>query len=231
MSKVLAIPDQHFPFAHKDIFPFLKAVVKKYKPDVIINLGDELDMHALSSFEHDPDGFSAGHELKEGMKYLKIMYNMFPKVKVCTSNHTSRGYRRAYKFGIPKAYLKSYKEFLQAPKGWEWADYFEVDGVRYQHGDPYTGQKGAIKAALDNMQSTVIGHIHAFGGIQFSANHKHLVFGFNAGCLIDREAYAFKYAKLMPAKPIIGCGLVINGIPTFIPMQLSRRGGWTGVIS
>lgn len=231
MSKkhtVLVIPDTQFPFGHPDTFAFLKAVDAKYKPNEFVHIGDEVDLHALSNFEHDPDGYSAGHELKAALKDMHKLYKMFPNMKVCTSNHTARPFRKAYKHGIPRAFLKDYHEFMEAPKGWEWAEKWEIDGVIYEHGEGQTGVNGAIKAALGNMQSTVIGHLHAFAGIQWSANPRHLIFGFNVGCLIDNKAYAFAYGKTFKNKPIIGCGVVIKGIPVFVPMLLNKRGRWVG---
>lgn len=227
MSTVLAIPDLHCPFEHKDALKFLKAVVKKYKPNEIVFLGDEVDMHALGDYDHDPDGMSVGKELDKAIEHLRPFYELFPKVKVCTSNHTARPYRRAFKYGISRRFLKEYAEFLEAPKGWVWADTWEVDDVVYEHGEGYTGASAAAKSAQGNMSSTVIGHIHSFAGIQYGANTKHLFFGFNAGCLIDRHAYAFAYGKKLKAKPILGCGIIKDGIPTFIPM-VTKNGSWIG---
>ncbi len=225
---VLAIPDLHCPFQHPDAFKFLAAVKKKYRPNEVVCLGDEMDGHYISMHDSDPDGMGGGHELEAAIKELKKLYKLFPKVKVCTSNHGSLPYRRAYKFGLPKAFLKSYKEFLQAPVGWAWADEWEIEDVIYEHGESFSGQQGAIKSANANMASTVIGHIHAFAGIQYSANQKHLIFGFNVGCLIDNSAYAFAYGKKFKAKPILGCGIIKDGIPTFVPMILTAKGDWVG---
>lgn len=223
---VLAIGDLHAPFQHPDHLKFLKWIKDKYSPTDIICMGDEIDAHALSNFEHDPDGMSAGDELKAAVESLEPLYKMFPKVKVCTSNHTARPYRQAYKHGIPRAFLRDYKEFLEAPVGWQWGDSWEVDGVTYEHGEGFSGQNAALKAALANMNSTVIGHVHSFAGIQYSANPKHLIFGFNVGCLIDVDGYAFAYGKKHKSKPIIGAGLVIKGVPSFVPMLLDSRGRW-----
>lgn len=224
--RVLCIPDLHIPFEHQDALRFVIAVAKKYKPDLYINLGDEVDMHAMSDYDHDPDGYSPGHELEKSIEKLKAWYKKFPWMLVCTSNHTSRPFRRAFKYGLPKKLIKGYREFLEAPIGWVWRDNFEMDGVVYEHGEGFSGQTGAIKAALANMQSTVIGHLHSWAGIQFSANEKHLIFGANAGCLIDKDKYAFAYGKKLKSKPIIGCMMIIDGIPSFIPMLLNRRGRW-----
>lgn len=228
MSIVLVIPDTHLPFEHKDALAFVKAAQKKYKPDEIVHLGDFEDWHSISMHDHSPDGMGAGDELQAMRIKAKPWFRAFPNVKMCTSNHGSLPFRRAFKFGLPSELIKSYKDILQAPKGWEWADAWEIDGILYEHGDPFSGQNGAIKSAEQNMQSTVIGHIHSFAGIQFSANSRHLIYGFNVGCLIDRHAYAFEYAKKIKRKPILGCGIVNNGVPTFLPMPLDARGRWTG---
>ncbi len=212
---------------HQDAVAFLGEVKRIHKPTKIVLLGDELDMHALSDYDHDPDGLSAGDELNAGIAQIQPIYKMFPVAKVCTSNHTARPFRQAYKHGIPRAFLRDYREFLQAPKGWEWAERWEVDDVWYEHGEGFSGQNAAIKAALGNMNSTVIGHIHSFAGVQYNANPKHLVFGFNVGCLIDHKQYAFAYGRTIKNKPIIGVGVVTKGVPTFIPMSLDRHGRWT----
>lgn len=228
MSTVLVIPDLHIPFHHKDAFKFLQAVKKKFRPNEVINLGDMEDWHSISMHDHDPDGLSAGLELQALRNEVKPFFKLFPKMKICTSNHGSLPFRRAFRYGLPKDLIKSYREILKAPKTWKWADQWEVDGIVFEHGDPFSGQAAAIKAAEQNMQSTVIGHVHSFAGIQYSANSRHLIFGFNVGCLIDKDAYAFAYAKKIKRKPILGCGIIKDGVPQFIPMKLDRKGNWTG---
>lgn len=226
--RVLAISDLQIPFEHKDALAFLKWAKKKYSPDLIVNVGDEIDCHALSDYDHDPDGYSAGHELKLSIERLQEYYELFPRTMVCTSNHTARPFRRAFSSGIPKAFLRDYKEFLRAPKGWEWRDYWEVDGVRYEHGEGASGPLGAVKLAVANGKPTVIGHLHSDAGIQFWANDDRILYGFNVGCLIDKSAYAFAYGKKLPRKPILGVGLIDKGVPTYIPMLLSSNGRWVG---
>jgi len=227
-SVVLAIPDIHFPAHHPDTFEFLAAVKKSYKITEVICLGDEIDAAGLGDWDKDPDQPSAGDELKASVVLMKKLYKLFPVVKCCVSNHTDRIYRKPFKSGIPKSLIKSYAEILEAPKGWRWASSWEIDGIVYEHGEGFSGKDGALKAAAANMQSTVIGHLHAYAGIQYYANAKHLIWGFNAGCLIDRANPAFNYGKHIKAKPIIGVGIIESGVPRFIPMKLTTSGRWTG---
>ena len=61
----------HVPFHHKDSMEFLREIKREYKPDFVVNIGDLLDFHAISMHSHDPDLFSAGHELREARKHIK----------------------------------------------------------------------------------------------------------------------------------------------------------------
>lgn len=228
---VLAIGDLHCPFEHKDALAFLALVKKAVKPTRIVCLGDEMDAHALSEHDQDPDGLSAGQELETARKHLRPFYDLFPVVDVVESNHTSRPYRRAYKCGIPRELIRHYREFLRAPEEWNWHQRIEIDGVVYEHGEPYSGAQAAIKCAMANFKPTVIGHVHSFAGIQFYANQERLLFGFNAGCLIDAKAYAFAYGAKIKSKPIIGVGVVERGVPRFIPLLMDRKGRWIGRLS
>lgn len=225
---VLAIPDLHCPFEHKDSLSFLKAVQDKYKPNKIICLGDEIDAYALSTFEHGPDTYSAGHELEKAIKHLLPFYKQFPKVSVCTSNHTNRIVKRAFKAGLPAKFLKEFADILDAPKDWVWLDRWIVDDVVYEHGEGYSGAAAVKLIAKDNMKSTVFGHVHSYAGVQYISNPYEQFFGMNCGCLVDNDAYAFAYSKNMKSKPALGCGIIDRGIPYFIPMIEDRSKRWIG---
>jgi len=223
-KRVLAIPDRHSPFILKGAFQFVREVAKEFKCDEFVDVGDEVEQHALGDWDHDPDGYSAGHELKKAIEDLQEWYAEYPNMKVCVSNHTSRVYRQAKKHGIPVAYLKSYNEWLEAPKNYAWADRWEIDGVQYIHGDHYSGPFAALKAAEKSRQSTVIGHVHSYAGINWSASERDLIFGMNVGCLFDRHQYAADYGKKFPSKPVISCGVVLYGVePHIITMDLGSK--------
>ena len=226
---VLVISDLQAPFHHKDAIPFLQAVADKYNPTQIVCIGDEVDFHALSDYDHDPDGWSAGQELKQALKFMHKLYEAFPVVKVCISNHTSRPLRRAKKYGIPKAFMKDYHEFLEAPPGWQWKDLWYIDGVRYEHGDGIGGggaETAARRAVNKRRESVVVGHFHAGAGVQWSRTKKDMIFGMNVGSLVDHHAYAFAYWK-GGSTETIGCGIVERGVPTFVPMPQKKGGRWT----
>jgi hypothetical protein len=119
-KRVLCISDMHSPYSHPDLVPFLKALKKKYKPDKIVCLGDEVDKHAMSFHDSDPDLPSAGDELIYAIEVLQDVYDLFPRVDVLSSNHGDMVYRKGKHHGIPRKYLRDYGEVLEAPKGWKW---------------------------------------------------------------------------------------------------------------
>lgn len=214
LARVLAISDLHCPFQHADAFNFLEKTAEKWKCNKIVCIGDEMDFHALSRFPIDPDGYSPKQEYEFGVQELKKLYKIFPEVKVCISNHTSRPYRKGYMAGIPSAFLKNYRDLLHAPQGWNWHEDGKIiiDGVLYIHGDSFSGQSAHIRAATLNRKSVVHGHMHSHGGIQYLKGLvEKKIFGMNIGCLINENEYAFKYAMRMPYRPTLGCGVIVDG--------------------
>jgi hypothetical protein len=227
---ILAVSDIQAPFQHVDALDFLAAVKKKYRPDVHVNMGDECDFHALSDYDTDPDGYSPGNELEKALEFMRSYYDLFPEAKVCISNHTVRPLKRAFKAGIPRAFLRTYHEFLEAPKGWQWADKWEVDGIIFEHGESFGGENAHIKHALANMKSTVIGHHHSIAGVTYYANEDTIIFGMGTGSLIDVTQYAFAYGRKLKKKPIIGLGIIVGGTPRYIPMVLKSNGRWDRIV-
>lgn len=228
MSRVLVISDTQAPFHHAQTLEFLRYVYEEYKCDAVVHIGDEVDFHALGDYDTDPDGYSAGQELEVALEFMEDLYELFPEVKACVSNHTARPLRRAFSAGIPRAFLREYHEFLEAPSGWKWKDHWDINGVIYEHGESFGGQYAHLKHATQNMKPTVVGHHHSNAGIIYHANKEKLIWGMAVGCLVDTKAYAFKYGKKYPRKPILGCGVVVDGQPIFIPMLLNKTNKWVG---
>lgn len=219
MSRVIVIGDQHRPYEHPDYLRFIRDTKARFKCDIIINIGDEVDNCALSRYEADPDGKSAKDELEAAIQESKKWYKAFPNMKLVESNHGLRPFKKAYSAGLPKAYLKSYAEFMQAPKGWTWYPKIILDKVLYFHGEPFSGENGAKSAAKAHRISTVIGHIHSWASVSYMKSFRDEIFAMNVGCGIDETKPAFNYAKDNARRPSLGCGVVLDGREAlFIPM-------------
>ncbi len=228
MSTVLVIPDIQVPFHHEDSIAFLKAVAQQHIPDEIVQIGDLADQHFFSKYGPSTKSKGGKDEMKKAKKAIEPLMKLFPKMKICWGNHDLRIFKKASEAGIDSSFLRTYEEMLNMPPGWEIQDTWEIDGIMYEHGIGRSGAMGALQAAKDNLQSTVIGHLHSHAGILWYGNKSLLIFGFNVGCLIDERKYAFEYGRFHSAKPILGCGLVIDGLPVFIPMVLNKQHKWIG---
>ena len=225
-KRILVLSDMHIPFHHKDSMEFIREIKKQYKPDFVVNIGDLLDFHAISMHSHDPDLFSAGHELREARKHVKELESIFPKVTEVDSNHSSLVYRRALKFGMSKEFLKDYGDFLGTKK-WKWVDDLTLtmsNGQRcfFTHGR----SADVLKVSQTMGLSAVQGHYHTKFLISWWANPDNLFFAMNVGCLINQKSMAFNYAKNFKTRFILGCAVIIDGYPKLLPMVLNSRGSW-----
>lgn len=227
---VYAISDLQAPFEHQDAFDFVEHVVKTFRHkndhEEFVNMGDEVDQHGLGKYTPDPNGLSNGHEILDAREHLKPWFKAYPKTKVCISNHTWRGYKRAMDAGIPEIFMRNIAEIYEAPPGWAWKLRWIIDGICYEHGESVSGQTAALMAAIQNRMSTVIGHQHSHGGVIHSATFHNSIFGLNTGCLIDADKYVFKYGEKLRKKPTLGMGVLVNRIPLFLPMVLNHKKRW-----
>lgn len=220
-SRILFISDMHIPYHHAGLLPFLAGLKLKYNPTRIICLGDELDKHAMSFHDSDPDLASAGDELRRSLPFIKEIEKIFPNMDIIDSNHGSMVHRKAKHHGIPRHYIKSYNDVLGVGPGWKWHNDLTIelpDGqlVYIHHGK----SAEAIKTSQAMSMSHVCGHFHESFGIKYWANPKGLFFAVNAGCLIDDASYAFAYNNVNLKRPIIGTALIIDGVPVLEAMPL-----------
>lgn len=229
-ERILVIPDLHAPYQHPDTLKFLKAVKEQIVPDLVVSLGDELDYHALSFHDSDPNLDSAGAELERGKKFLAKLCAEFPQMLVCHSNHGSMVFRRAKAHGIPVQLVKRYRDVVfphGGGNGWSWADNWRVNTplgtVMFKH-----QSSGILADAAHNGCNLVVGHSHGNFSVEYCASSAHLYYGCYSGCLVDKDSLAFAYGRLSKNKPIIGCTLILQGRPMLIPMLLKPNGRWVG---
>jgi hypothetical protein len=201
---------------------FCQDIFAAWQVDRIVFAGDIVDLHALSFWDHDPNGMSAEGEAVASTPIVKKWHRTFEGADVCIGNHDERHYRVARKAGMPDRYMKSYAEVWDTPT-WNWRFSHIIDGVLFEHGTGTSGKDAAINLAIQKRCSTVIGHVHSYAGVKWHANPHNAIFGLNVGCGIDCKAYAFAYGKAFPVRPVLGCGIVIDGYEAhFEPMAIGR---------
>ena len=234
-KKVLIFSDLHYPAHHPDTVKFLKAVKRKYKGfDKVVCNGDLVDFHACAQWERNRLLPDFPFELEEAVEQLKELFKVFPKVDMTWGNHDLRVAKKAAKEGLSTRFLRGFLEAVEAPKGWtlhsEVILRTPLDMVKIVHD---VGSRLIWKAVSIKGMNLVQGHRHTLFEIQYVANDLSLNWGMTTGCLIDHSHPAFNYARTSSGtdrmlKPLIGCGVIINGVPQLVPMVLDENGRWIG---
>jgi hypothetical protein len=229
-SRILIVPDLHFPYCHVDALDFLHKIKKNLCPTRIICLGDELDYHAMSFHDSDPDLESSGRELALGLGYIDTLHELFPKMDLLHSNHGSMAYRKAKHHGMPRHLLKSYNDVLGVPTDdWRWHGELILElpnglKCKFVHGI----SANILAASQSCGMSLVQGHHHSLFELRYWSAGNGLHFAITSGCLIDDASMAFAYNKLQVKRPIMGVTFIENSIPTLIPMLVDENNRWIG---
>lgn len=224
MARVLVVGDCHCP-GMLDKYPaFLQSVYKNYRCNKVVFIGDVVDNHAISYHEKHPGLSSAAEEYKKAKKQVAELYKRFPVADWLVGNHDSLTERQAVTAGLLPEWIRDYKDLWKVPKWRVHARFsqLEIDGVLYEHGDAGSqGQFAAVKTSRSRFQSVVSGHCHAEAGVWWTCNSNSRIFGMNVGCGVDWKLLQFEYGYKFPRKPVIGCGIVLDGKqPIFVPMVL-----------
>lgn len=225
---ILVISDLQIPFEHKNALKFCHALRQKYNiPDEnILNVGDEIDNFHGSAYPKDPDAFmSPVNEFEITRMRIQEWGKYFPRMKIAISNHGLRWIKKASDAQIPSYVLKAYNDLFQTPPGWEWRQEWRFNQLKYPfrmiHGMGYSGILGHRNAALDGQISTIIGHLHSHAGISWiETNGGNRMWAVNTGCLIDIDAFAFKYEKFNRIRPQLGATVIFDSgkTPVFFPL-------------
>lgn len=214
--KVLAVPDRHFPFAHRKACAWVVSVAKTYQPDVIVGLGDELDLYSLSRYPKSVNIMTPAEEYRRGMEQYREHWMQLqqaaPKAKYqeISSNHGDRLIKRVRERSPElEAYLREEPFGVAGVKRVQGET--SLDGVVYMHGFRSKG----LDHARYNQRSTVHGHSHS-ASLRWLRNSKGPYFNLEAGWLGAENREAFSYNPQALTQWILACGLVTNGSPTLL---------------
>jgi hypothetical protein len=219
-KRVLIISDTHIPYSAKGYIRFLKKLKQKFRPQLVIHIGDELDYHDLSMHDSDKDLDSAGKELDKAIKELQEgLHKLFPKMYLLESNHGSMVLRRYKKHGIPLRTLRPLPDLYETPR-WSWHEEIllntNLGPVYLCHGK--TGAYGRLSSSAG--ASAVQGHFHGKFEITWHRGVLGTRYNMFVGCLVDDASLAMAYGKNFTVNPILGCGGIhANGEPTLFRFE------------
>ena len=70
-KRILCVSDLHAPYNHPNSLEFIRGCKKDFKPDCVVNMGDELDFSASSYHESSTELYNPSRELEEGKKVIR----------------------------------------------------------------------------------------------------------------------------------------------------------------
>ena len=226
-KSILVISDQHAPYHHIDTLEFLAAIKKKYKPDTVVNIGDEMDWHSINvSHIINPDLPAPVDELEIGRSLCGQLEKIFPEMVLLESNHGSMVLRRAMAKGMSRFFLRDYNEILDVGSGWRWQEKHIIETTKGRVMFAHQFCRDIAKAVRETSMSCCQGHFHTVSEVKYVGNDFHLNWGMSVGCLVDKKSLAMAYMKVNLAKPILSCGIITEGIPQIVPMVLNTSGSW-----
>lgn len=222
-KRVLFISDTHIPYSVSGYLSFLSDLKEKFKPDIVIHGGDEVDYHAISFHKSHAELYSAGHELDKAIIELQEgLHKLFPKLYLLESNHGSLVYRRLKHEGIPIRHLKPLHELYETPL-WSWHEKILLKTnsgkVLVSHGRSATAGVWSKGAGM----STVEFHYHTKFHVTHFQSEERSWFSMHCGCLADKASMAMAYANTNIAEFINGTGaLRADGQPVLFPYSRKK---------
>jgi len=224
MAIVGIIGDTHLPYELDGYLDFCMRTFDDYFVDKVIHIGDFIDHHALSFHDSEPMLQGATGEWESVIDAAQPWYDAFPKLTLIAGNHDRIPARQLRKIGMePDIFMRPLREIYGMPKGWKVKEWVKIDDVLYHHGETASGVNGFRKDCEQRMMCTVSGHNHSNAGISATATGQELVWGMAVGCGVDHKHLAFAYGKHFAKKPIISCGVVVNGSPCIEFMDLGKK--------
>jgi predicted phosphodiesterase len=221
-TRVGIIGDTHLPYELDGYLDFCQETFDKWGVNRVIHVGDFVDNHSLSFHDSEPMLHNVTGEYESALERAQDWYEAFPEATLIMGNHDRIPARQLRKLGMePSIYMRPIEELLGMP--WDVVDQIEIDNVLYHHGETAGGINGFRKDCEQRMRCTVSGHNHSNAGISATATDEQLVWGMAVGCGVNQKHMAFAYGKNFAKKPIIACGVVIDGEPHIELMDLGSK--------
>jgi predicted phosphodiesterase len=224
MKRTVIISDLQVPYHDERAVRNVATFIKRWKPDRVATVGDEIDLPQLSRWERGLAGEFAGTLDRDRRITQDVLFDLRVS-DIIRSNHTDRLYnsiKTRLQFenwlGLNELGIKFWRDPMPIAKGWI-----------VLHGDEgQVSQKGgqtALGLALRHGKSVVCGHTHRAGisGLTMASGGVlgGILWGLEVGNLMNfRDA---KYLKGGSGNWQQGFGLIYENkgkvTPVFVPIE------------
>ena len=236
-KNVLIIGDTQFPYVREDYLDFCKAVEKKYGCGRVVHIGDIADCLNFSFYEKDPSSPSTLDEIEALEETFTEWSAEFPNMECVVGNHDNRIRRKLNAAGFPQEVLsveQIFRDIFGFPQSWTMHDKIIIDTrfgpVYCLHGDERGSSVVAGSTARKLGASLIRGHHHSRAFVYHISTPHQLMFDMIVGCGIDKDSVAFRYNKKDLDRPIYACGVLVDGVPHLVTMNLDEEGNWDGEV-
>lgn len=169
-QKIVFIPDTHVPYHDRDAFRLALKVVKKFRPHMLVILGDFADFYSVSQHEKDPNRRISLIEevavVKEKLDELTAACPRKTRRIYVSGNHEYR-LDRYIRDKAPDLFgLTTVDAILELNEsGWEYVpykDYIKIGNLLISHDTGSAGMNAHRRSLSDagSGNSVVIGHTH-----------------------------------------------------------------------
>jgi predicted phosphodiesterase len=227
-NRVGFIGDTHSPVMLEGYPEWCMEVFDSWDVDRIIHIGDFVDWHAASRHESEVGYSDVTVEFEKAYVQVQHQQDVFgKKVECMLGNHDCIPSRILKSMGMPENLLRNENDLWDL----EWTFYpryhkLQIDDFQVMHGDQgRSSATPALAKATADWRSTVCGHHHTALGAWHACNESARYFGLSVGCGVDTGHAAMAYGKSFSKKGMIGCGVVIDGVPYAEPMPKKNKYG------
>lgn len=232
MSKILVIPDLHFPWTLMSGLDVAFEWAKENQPDIVIQIGDAFDQYTWSRFPRELDVMLPASELQQARELYTAMWGTFkylcPGAELIQmlGNHDTRIIKQAANRYPEIVTVLNHLGFYKSMYGAEGVQlivnpreilYRESGGKRigFHHGD-FMRTMVPGKRAQFLGESIVFGHTHRQWLVPLPSGGGS--FEMCAGTLSDSAAVPLQYTAISSPWQVEGFGYIIDGAPGLVTL-------------
>lgn len=205
MKKIVVISDLQVPYHDAKAIKNVAAFIRKFKPDEVVTIGDEIDFPTISRWTQGTPGEYAGSIGDDRDQTVQILYDL-QVTQMIRSNHTDRLYNSIMKrlpglLGAPELEFENFMRLPELGIKYHRKPYEIAPGWIAVHGDhgAINSQPGltALGHARRHGLSVVCGHTHRAGISAFTeasgGRLNRTLWGFEVGNLMDFRQAAYTH--------------------------------------
>ena len=201
MKRIVVISDLQVPFHDERAVRNVARFIKKYKPDDVLCVGDEIDFQTISRWSSGRDEWS-GTIAADRDRTVEILSDLQVR-HLSRSNHSARLYNALSRrlpglLGLPELTIEGFLKLKDLGITYHHKPYEFAPGWIMVHGDEqainHNAGLTALGAARRHGKSVVCGHTHRLGVSAFSEASGgvlgRVLMGLEVGHLMDeKQAY------------------------------------------